>query len=569
VWVAASGAGTVARIDTATRRVADTISVGSTPNALVVADGSVWTAASPSPASHRGGTLRVEMGPGSSPKLEPSSYDGVSLELLSLAYDGLVAYRRTNGSTYGSIVGGLAVAAPDPSPDGRTYVFKLRKGIRYSEGTPVRAEDFRSSLEAFLRQYKHNGGLPPYYERIVGARACVKRPASCDLSRGIVTDASAGTITIHLTEPDPDLLPKLAFPFAYVTPAGHPFRPDVAPPGTGPYRIASFDPKRGARLVRNPYFRARAFEARSGGVADEIQIRFRTDFDGSVAAVERGDSDVVEIAGPFGATWSARRIAALVARSQGRLYTDATPETDFMFLSVKTPPFDDVRVRRALNYAVDRREVARDAGGADLAQLTCQLPPPGFPGYTPSCPYTASPDPGGGWSAPDIDRARRLIERSGTRGETVTVWGYADKHAITQYFVSLLRRLGYRSSPREFPSWSDFIAGLNGTRSPAQIAIGGWESDLAVAAEFTGPFRCTPNLSGFCDRRIEDRIKEAQAAQGEAADAIWRDVYRQLSEAAPAVPLVNRRTLTLVSKRVGNYQHHPLWGPLYDQIWVR
>ena len=112
-----------------------------------------------------------------------------------------------------------------------------------------------------------------------------------------------------------------------------------------------------------------------------------------MAAVERGDSDVVEIAGPFGATWSARRVAALAARSQGRLYTDASPETDFMFLNVKTPPFDDVRVRRALNYAVDRREVARDAGGADLAQLTCQLPPPGFPATRRHAPTRRAPIP--------------------------------------------------------------------------------------------------------------------------------------------------------------------------------
>jgi peptide/nickel transport system substrate-binding protein len=575
VWVANSGDGTVMRIDTETGRVAETIHVRNPPSALAIADGSVWTAARTSPASHGGGTLRIEMQPYETPMLEPSADDTAALELLSLAHDGLVAYRRTDGSTYGPLVGGLAVDVPDPSPDGRTYVFKLRPGIRYSDGSLVRPDDFRASLEAFLRHYKRVPYLPPYYEHIIGAPRCVKHPARCDLSQGIVTDASAGTITIHLNEPDPDLLDKLAYPFAYVAPADHPFRQRAAAPSTGPYRILSFDPKRGARLVRNPYFRARGSDARPDGLADEIRVRFRAydrrNLAAAVAAVERGESDVVEISGKFGGQWTPKRIAALAVRTPGRLYTDATAETDYMFLNVRTPPFDDPRVRQAINYAVDRAEVARRAGGPDLAQQTCQLLPPGFPSYKPSCPYTANPDPGGSWSGPDTDRARRLIDKSGTRGTKVTVWSYADRHAITQYFVSLLHRLGYRSRLREFRLWTDYAKATTDARSRAQIGINGWASDVAVAADFTTLFRCAgnPNFSSFCDHRFEARIEQALATQGTQADAAWQAVYRRLSEVAPLVPLVNRRTLTLVSKRVGHYEHHPLWGALYDQMWVR
>jgi peptide/nickel transport system substrate-binding protein len=535
----------------------------------------VWTAAHTSPASHGGGTLRIEMQPYETPMLEPAAYDTAALELLSLAHDGLVAYRRTDGSTYGPLVGGLAVDVPDPSPDGRTYVFELRRGLRYSDGSPVRPDDFRASLEAFLRQDRPDNPPPPFYEHIVGASGCVKHPARCDLSRGIVTDAGAGTITIHLNEPDPDLLDKLAFPFAYVAPAGHPFQPNAGAPGTGPYRIVSFDRRRGARLVRNPYFRARGSDARPDGLPDEIRFRFRAydrrSLEAAVAAVQRGESDVLEISGKFGGLWSPKRIAALAVRAPGRLHTDATAETDFMFLNVRTPPFDDPRVRRALNYAVDRGEVARRAGGPDLAQLACQLLPPGFPSYKPSCPYTANPDPGGSWNGPDMDRARRLIEQSGTKGVKVTVWSYSDRHAITQYFVSLLRRLGYRSRLREFPVFVEYGKAITHVPSRVQIGIVGWASDVAVPADFTTLFRCPwiGNFSQFCDRRFEDRIETALATRGAQADAAWQAVYRRLSDAAPLVPLVNRRTLTLVSKRVGNYEHHPLWGALYDQMWVR
>jgi YVTN family beta-propeller protein len=232
VWVANSTDGTVSRIDPVTRRTAKTIAVMNSPSAIAVAEGSVWTAALAAPATHRGGTLRVAAEPTRYDHLEPIyPNDSTELELLSLAYDGLVAYRRAGGATFGTLVGDLATDVPRPSPDGRTYVFTLRPNLRYSDGTPVRPEDFRASLEHLLRH--HSTGLPPYYQGIVGAQRCATRPARCDLSPGIVTDARARTITVHLTRPDGEFLERLADPLALVAPAAHPFG-GAPPPGTGP-----------------------------------------------------------------------------------------------------------------------------------------------------------------------------------------------------------------------------------------------------------------------------------------------------------------------------------------------
>jgi len=71
-----------------------------------------------------------------------------------------------------------------------------------------------------------------------------------------------------------------------------------------------------------------------------------------------------------------------------------------MFLNTRLPPFNDVRVRRALNYAVDRESVVRAVGGQDFAQPTCQFLPPGFAGYRPYCPFTIRPAAGVDWSGP-------------------------------------------------------------------------------------------------------------------------------------------------------------------------
>jgi YVTN family beta-propeller protein len=576
VWVADSGSGTVSRIDPNTRRRTE-IAVRSSPSALAVSDGSVWAAALASPASHRGGTLTVETNRVSYPRVEPGSYADTAVhQALSLAYDSLVTYRRAGGTAFGVLVGNLAENVPDPSPDGRTYVFRLRPGIRYSDGTVVNPADFRAALEDLLSRH---GWLPKFYSHIIGAPACVRHPATCDLSEGIVTDARNRTITLHLSTPDPELLDKLAYPFASVVPAAHPFGTRLPPPGTGPYRIVSFAPASGVRLVRNPHFDVWSQDARPDGFADEILLRTRDAIDAQATAVERGEADIVVLDNAFGQPLPAGRLPAIAARNPGRLHTDAALELDYMFLNARTPPFDDARVRRAINYAVDRRRIAQLAGGPDLAQPTCQILPPGFPNYAPHCRYTISPDRGGGWIAPDVDRARRLIAQSGTAGMPVTVWGYRQKQAITRYFVTLLHDLGYSSAHHlldvDYGIYRDELA-ASPTRP--QIGIEGFSGDVAMPSMFAPLFLCSsihprsggnPNLSAFCDPDIDAEIAAASAAHRPEADARWEHAYRKLADAAPVVPLVNRRTVALVSKRVGNYQLHPLWGPLLDQLWVR
>ena len=110
---------------------------------------------------------------------------------MSLVYNGLVSYRRAGGASYGSLVGDLATEVPKPSPDGRTYVFRLRKGIRYSNGALVKPQDFRVSIETLLRSHGKNVRRRSTTGSWACA-ACVARPKSCDLSKGIVTDSRRG-----------------------------------------------------------------------------------------------------------------------------------------------------------------------------------------------------------------------------------------------------------------------------------------------------------------------------------------------------------------------------------------
>jgi peptide/nickel transport system substrate-binding protein len=493
-----------------------------------------------------------------------------------LSYDGLVAYRRVEGAAGAAIVGALATAAPAPSRDGRTYTFTLRRGLRFSDGTPVRPEDFRTSIERFLRV----GGryYAQFYSRIVGARECIAQPARCDLSKGIETDSRARMITIHLTTPDGDLVHKLTLAPAFVVPGDSPIRSTTGqtPPGTGPYRVASWDGRRGGVLVRNLHFRPTG--ARPDGFADRIEVvvRDETTVEAQIDDVQRGAADIAVVASTFASYVKPNRLRALFASSPGRVHSAPAPTTDWVYLNVRRRPFDDPRVRQAVNFAFDRARVVELSGGTDVGQATCQIIPTAFPGYAPYCPYTVESSAGRAWTAPDMARARRLVAASGRAGERVHVFGTnypATRVAVGRYLVGLLNRLGFRATQHVY-GFDDEPTKRALARS--QAGFTGWGADISPSSFIEAQFSCAAaagpeplNLSRLCNRTLDAQIDRALRTPPADAAPAWAAADRRVTDLAAAVPMTNRRSVVLVSKRVGNVKTHPQWFTLLDQIWVR
>ena len=567
VWVAESGRGTLSRIDIDDGRVEDTLTLTASPAALAAASDGLWTTALAPLNSHRGGTLRIKSSQLDS--IDPSvAWARESWRVMSLVYDGLVGYRRVGGEAGATLVANLATHIPAPTDGGRTYTFQLRPGIRYSNGDPVRAEDFRASLE---RTFKN----VPFYEGIVGGRACLKELAECDLSNGIETSDEDRTVTIHLTAPDADFLYKLALPFASFVPIASPETPQAEEPlpGTGPYRIETADGGTSLRLVRNSYFRVWTSDARPDGFPDEILIQTDGEANQQMAAVLDGEADWAEVVAEHTPTLDKARPA--------QLHSDPLIATYYMFLNVRVPPFDDPRVRQAINLAADRGRLVDLLGGELAAQPTCQMVPPNIFGYRPYCPYTVDSGPAGTWIAPDLAQAVELVEASGTKGAKVTVWTFSGQEPIGRYFVSLLRVLGYDVSLSVVGD-EQYFSRVADSSANVQIGSNGWFADFPAASNFVEQlFSCDSfkpaspenlNYSGFCDRDVDAAIRAAKRAQSrdpQAGGKLWGAADQALMEAAPAVPFANLRAVTLVSERVGNYQYHPLWGTLIDQLWVR
>jgi peptide/nickel transport system substrate-binding protein len=300
----------------------------------------------------------------------------------------------------------------------------------------------------------------------------------------------------------------------------------------------------------------------------------------ALRAVEQGRADLIGgIPGPT--IELAHQIDALATRFAGQLHTTPIAGTIFAFMNTHTAPFDDVNVRRALNYAVDRNAVVQVQGGERAAQATCQFLPANFPGHRTYCPYTARAGGGRPWSAPDLATARRLIARSDTRGMRVTV--VAGSHTFIgpgHVLVKLLRRLGYRASLRRLPEKVDYFAYISDSRHRAQIGGAGWLPDYPAASSMMEPLRCEafvpanrnqPNYSEFCDRRTDELIRRASQvpADDATADALWAAADRRVTDRAAVLPLVNAKSIAFVSRSVGDFQFSQRWGVLYDQLWVR
>jgi YVTN family beta-propeller protein len=582
VWVANEFGDNLLRIDPATDTVARLTRLGNSPLGLAISIGQLWVGAQAPVTSHRGGTLVVvsHLGFGS---LDPASpNNGGSLDsgyMFPLTRDGLTTFKRVGGSAGVQVVPDLAVSLPTPTDGERIYTFTLRRGIRYSNGQPVRPEDFRHELE---RQIALNPGLvAAELGQIVGVARCLAHPKQhCNLGHGVVADDAANTVTFHLVRPDPEFLDLIYIVVA--VPAGTPLR-DVGThpvPGTGPYEYVK-DTGREVVLVRNPYFHQWSQAAQPDGYPDRIIWRLGGSVDADVTAVEHNHADYTLDPPPPDRLQEVQTRYANQVNINPNIVTAASP------LNTRVAPFNDIRVRRALNYAVDRAKVARLLGVDSTP--TCQMLPPYIPGYKPYCPYTLDPTAKGGWRAPDMAKARALIAASGTRGDKITIFSSPslipgpDFDSVGRYIVSLLDRLGYRAKLKWLAA-NETAYNPFDSRQKIQDWLGVDWGFAPTASELIGPAwtSCQSfvpdsapkngNLPELCDPRLDTIEHSALAAQSTNpadATALWAKADRRLTNDAAYLTLATPSTVDFVSDRVGNYQYNPQLGVLLDQLWVR
>jgi peptide/nickel transport system substrate-binding protein len=524
---------------------------------------------------HKGGTLHL-VAKSAAGSLDPQvNYTLQYWQLYQGMYDGLLAFKKVNGQASFTVVPDLAEALPKVTGGGKTYTFTLRKGISFSNGKPVTTDDVVASFERIFTVSSPTAGS--FYNGIVGADACIKKPAGCSLSKGVIGDAAARTVTINLTAPDAEFPYKLAVPHASILPKGS-LAKDAGTkllPGTGAYMAAAYDPNRSLKLVRNPHFKEWSREAQPQGYPDEIDETFGLTVEAEVTAVENGEADWVFDPPP------ADRLNEIGTKYAIQAHVSPLTAMYYLTLNVNQAPFNNLSARQAINWAVDRSAAVRLYGGTNLAQPVCTVLPPGFPGHVDTCDYTK----GGGttWKASDVAKALQLVKASGTAGQKVGIVVQDDEvnKSIGEYLQSLLTQIGYKATLKPLSANIQFTY-IQNTKNKVQLALTSWYQDYPAASDFLNVLlSCASyhpgsdssiNIAGFCDKGVDAQMKDAlttEQTDPTAGDKKWGQVDQAVMKKSPLVPLFTPKLIDFTSKRVGNYQFSKQFYMLVDQLWVK
>ncbi|MBB3883938.1 ABC transporter substrate-binding protein [Acetobacter oeni] len=548
--------------------------------AAFASDDSVASRPAVPPGPHTGGILRLTA-QNSGGTLDPQvSYLHLNYQIEAVVYDGLTTFAKAPGSLNRQAIPDLVDSLPVPEDGGLTYRFHLRPGIRFSNGKLLTPDDVVSSMRRLFKVNSPTAG--PYYSHIVGGTACLHAPEHCVLSGGVEADDVTGTVTFHLTHPDSEFFDRLAFLHGAIVPAETPARDtgNTAPPGTGPYYIASYDPNSGMELKRNPYFREWNHDAQPAAYPDAIHYAFGLDPEAAITAIENGQYD-----------WMYENASLDRLAEIGSKFTDRIHIIDFLnlyyaALNVNIPPFNDLRARRAFNYALNRKAMVIHSGGSSVAVPSCQMLPVGAPGFEPGCIYTkgASPEnPAPEWKEPDMALARQLVEESGTRGQHVTVISPSEPGYVARAneLRSTLASMGYVASVRSITQSVQFNY-IQNSDNRVQVGLTGWNADYPSASTYLQAlFSCgtfTPhsdnsiNISGFCDHDLDALMDQAglvSVTDQKAGNALWAEASRLLMAQAPAVPIDQVRWVTLTSSRVQGAFVAPIYQVVFSQFQLR
>src|SRR5918998_1773511 len=432
-------------------------------------DGGGGDGGSGSGEAQKGGSITISQT--SQPDyMDPAlTYTVNGIEPLWLVYTPLLSYRHAEGAAGAELIPGLAEALPEISEDGLTYTLKLRDGLKYSDGTDVKASDFEHAIKRVLNL---ESGGSAFYLGIEGAQEYLDAGKGEGDISGIETDDASGDITITLSEPDGSFSHVLAMWFAALVPSDTPFRnmTKEPPPGVGPYMVTESVPNRQFVLERNKEYDKKPLPGVPSANIDTITTKIVKSAQRQAQDVISGKLDYMQDPPP------ADIKPEVKAKYSDRYREQTTASTYYMFMNTRVAPFDKKEVRDAVNIGLDKPALARLFAG-EVAP-GCSFLPPGQPGYdealdTTDCPWGNPNEP------PDLEKARALIKEAGVDGMDVTVYGNNDDPTdkVTEAYADMLTKMGFNAKPKILDGGVYFQT-IGNQKTKAQTGFANWFQDF-------------------------------------------------------------------------------------------
>jgi peptide/nickel transport system substrate-binding protein len=356
------------------------------------------------------------------------SYTAEGWTAMRPVYVPLLTYKSASEAEGSEIIPGLAKELPKVTNGGKTYTLFLRPGLKYSNGESVKAGDFKYAVE---RCFLTNSGGSPFYTDIVGAEKFAETKKGG--IPGIKVNEKTGEIVINLVKPRGTFNNELALMFVAPVPQSTPDEDQSAspPPATGPYMITKSEPGRGWEYERNPYWakdNGKEIEIPSGHV-DKIEIEIQRNQSTQVNDVESGKLNWIFDPPPTD------RYTEVKEKFEGTQFTsEPTISTYYFWMNQTQEPFNNLKIREAVNYAVDPAALERIYTGQIVG--TQQILPPGMPGYK---KFELFPH--------DVAKAKELVAESGVKDKEVTVWTDSESpnNDAGTYYQGVLEEIGLKA----------------------------------------------------------------------------------------------------------------------------
>lgn len=462
----------------------------------------------------------------------------------------------------GHIFSGLVMLNPDlqiepdlaagwqVSDDGLVYTFYLRKNAVFHDGRPVLAEDVIASWERATDPATGSDTAATYLNDIEGVAE--KLNGTAVTIRGLRA-VDNHTLEVRLTRPVVYFLGKLAFPVAYVVDTTQTDQPnwERQPNGTGPFKLK--------RWVDDSILELTRFDLYYNTPAQIDGVVYQLGPGLPLAMYQQDEIDLVGIGGD-------NLAQALDPNNplSAELQTAVSMCTSTIGLNNRLAPFDDVRVRQAFNYALDKELLARTFGNGMTIAAKGPLPP-GMPGFNPDLtgyPY-------------DPERARALLAEAGYADPadmpplTYTTSGYGDVGPFVTAVITMWQQnLGVTIQPETidpFAYYNELFSGNMG-----HFFDSGWCADYPDPQNFLDVLYQSgsqQNLSGYANAELDALLAEA-AVETDVAERLrlYGRAEEMVIEGAPVVFLSHSVTAVLVKPRVQNYHLTPIGIPQWHRI---
>ena len=490
--------------------------------------------------SHQGGTIVVTYKDDMA-TLDPAiGYDWQNWSMINGLFSRLVDYKFGTIEIVPSLAKSWTL-----SPDGLVYTFKLDPSAKFTNGRKVVAADIKYSIERAVNP-KTQGPAGGFFHSIAGHDKMVD--GSATTISGIETPDEE-TVRFTLTQPDATFFNVLALNFASAVPKevveaeGADF--GKKPVGSGAFKLDEW--VTGQRLVfsRNAdYFRERPnLDGFRVEVGQEPLI--------AVLRLQKGEVDIAGDGIP-----PAKYLEMKNSPDAKDMIVDREQfETSYITINTTKKPFDDLRVRQALNMAINKDRIVRIVNGR--ATPATQVLPPLMSGYDKDdkgYPY-------------DVAKAKQLLADAGLKdgfATTLYAMNTDPNPRIAQAIQQDLAAVGIKADIKALAQPEVIAAGGNREQSPLIWSGGmGWIADFPDPSDFYGPILgCGGAVTGgwnwswLCDKGFEDRATKADAMskpdQKDQRTAVWKQIFTDIqAQAAPWVPVLNERRVVAKSKRMG------------------